>query len=66
MLQVYFKKEKINYNLKIIRLYQPINSNINHSNVGGVNQKFEIIFPISNSTMNWSNTGINYKYWLYI
>ena len=66
MLQVYFKKEKINYNLKIIRLYQPINSNINHSNMRGVNQKFEIIFPISNSTMNWSNTGINDKYWLYI
>ena len=26
MLQVYFEKKKINYNLKIIRLYQPINS----------------------------------------
>ena len=58
MLQVYFKKEKINYNLKIIRMYQPINSNINHSNMRGVNQKFEIIFLISNSNMNWSNTGI--------
>ena len=38
--------KKINYNLKIFRLYQIINSNINHSNMRGVNQKFEIMFQI--------------------
>ena len=53
MLQVYFKKEKLNHILKIIRLYQPINSKINHSNMRGVNQEFEIIFLISNSNMNY-------------
>ena len=39
-------EQKINYNLKIFRLYQFINSNINHSNMRGVNQKFEIMFQI--------------------
>ena len=48
--RIYYKstleKKKINYNLKIFRLYQIINSNINHSNMRGVNQKFEIMFQI--------------------
>ena len=39
-------KKKKNYNLKIFRLYQIINSNINHSNMRGVSQKFEIMFQI--------------------
>ena len=40
MLQVYFRK--INCNLKIFRLYQNINSNINHSNMRGVNQNLKL------------------------
>ena len=46
--RIYYKStlEKKNYNLKIFRLYQIINSNINHSNMRGVNQKFEIMFQI--------------------
>ena len=45
ILQVYFRKKK-KYNLKMFRLYQIINSNINHSNMRGVSQKFEIMFQI--------------------
>ena len=40
------KKIIKNYNLKMFRLYQIINSNINHSNMRGVSQKFEIMFQI--------------------
>ena len=40
------QKKKKNYNLKMFRLYQIINSNINHSNMRGVNWKFEIMFQI--------------------
>ena len=39
-------EKKKNYNLKMFRLYQIIKSNINHSNMRGVNQKFEIMFQI--------------------
>ena len=47
--RIYYKstlEKKKNYNLKIFRLYQIIKSNINHSNMRGVKQKFEIMFQI--------------------
>ena len=41
--------EKINYNLGMSKLYQTINSNINHSNMRGANQNLKL-FSNSNDS----------------
>ena len=49
MLQVYFRK-KMNYNLKMSRLYQNINSDISHSNKRGANQNLQL--PLNSNNGN--------------
>ena len=51
------EKEKINYNLKIFRLYPNINSNINHSNMREVNQNLKLFSNSNIGDIIWLSVG---------